>query len=542
LKSAFLIVNLRAGLTLLSTFIFFNVFSSIETKRLLEELDHCISIRDEYIAQKQSRIDILKKEIIQVSDKDPVFLYGLYDQLISEYKSYIYDSAFVYVNKLNQVAPRINDHDKHMRAKIIMGFTLLSSGLFKESLDTLLQIDLKRCTNQTRQEFYNVVARTYYDLADYDNDSHFATQYRKLGSRYLDSAIALMDENTPDYWAAVGLLKMKSNDLQGSADAFNFLISKYDIPIHQYAIATSSVAYVYTLMNRKNEAIDMLIKAALADIKSSTKETVALRNLAVLLMDNGDLDRAYRYIKIALEDATFYNARHRKIEVGSVLPIIEGERLRIVELQKKKLGQYSIIVTILSLIVLTFTFIIFFQLRKLIRIRRVLQEYNVNLQEMNHKLEEANIIKEEYIGHFFNINSEFIEKLESYRKNLQRKIATRQFDDLANLISGTDVKKERENLFLEFDKTFLKLFPHFVEEFNSFFREEDRIILKHGELLNSDLRIFALMRLGINDLEKIAKFLDYSVNTIYTYRTKIKNKAIIDRETFDERIMQIRAF
>jgi hypothetical protein len=192
--------------------------------------------------------------------------------------------------------------------------------------------------------------------------------------------------------------------------------------------------------------------------------------------------------------------------------------------------------------VLTFTFIIFFQLRKLIRIRRVLQEYNVNLQEMNHKLEEANIIKEEYIGHFFNINSEFIEKLESYRKNLQRKIATRQFDDLANLISCTDVKKERENLFLEFDKTFLKLFPHFVEEFNSFFREEDRIILKHGELLNSDLRIFALMRLGINDLEKIAKFLDYSVNTIYTYRTKIKNKAIIDRETFDERIMQIRAF
>lgn len=536
------IVKFKIGLAILIILYPLEAFTGIGTKKLLTELDAHIISRDDYIHQKQSRIDELKQKVVPAANrKDHAELFNLYDQLNNEYKSFIYDSAFNYVNKLNQLAPLLNEDDKLAHAKLIMGFTLLSSGLFKESLDTLLKIDLTSCTVQTKQEYYSIVARTYFDLADYDNDAHFAGIYRKIGSQYLDSAIRLLDKNTADYWAAVGLLKMKSNDLQGSADAFNFLISKYDISIHQYAIATSSVAYVYTLMDRENEAIDMLIRAAIADIKSSTKETVALRNLAVLLMKNGDLDRAYRYIKIALEDATFYNARHRKIEVGSVLPIIEGERLRIVESQKKKLSQYSTILSILSVLVLAFSIIIFIQLRKIIRVRKILQEYNISLQDINHKLEEANIIKEEYIGHFFNMNSEFIEKLETYRKSIQRKIATRQFEDIANVITSVELKKEREELFLNFDKIFLKLFPRFVDEFNTFFKEEDRFVLKHDELLNSDLRIFALMRLGITDLEKIAKFLDYSVNTIYTYRTKIKNKAIIDRDSFDERIMQIKA-
>jgi hypothetical protein len=518
------------------------VYSSVETNDLLEKLDSCLENKQSYIKLKQDRINLLIDSVyIAKSRNDFNELFNLYDHLDNEYKSYIYDSAFKYVNDLNLIAPKLGDDNKLIHAKIKMGFTLLSSGLFKESIDTLLSIDLSRCSLHNKEEFYNILSRTYYDLADYDNDNFFAHNYRAKGNLYLDSAISLLPVNSADYWAAVGLRKMKSNDLEGSADAFNFLISKYTISRHQYAIATSSVGYVYTLLDREYEAIDMLTMAAIADITSSTKETVALRNLAVLLMKKGDIDRAYRYIKIALEDATFYNARHRKIEVGGVLPIIEGERLRIVESQKKKLGRYSIVVSILSVLVLAFSAIIFIQLKRIIGVRKILQETNSSLQEINHRLMESNIIKEEYIGYFFNINSEFIDKLESYRKTIQRKIATRQIDDLTNIISSADLKKERENLFINFDKIFLKLFPRFIEEFNNFFNEEDRIILKHDELLNSDLRIFALMRLGITDSEKIAKFLDFSVNTIYTYKAKIKNKVIIDRDTFDERIMEIKA-
>ncbi|MBN1949968.1 MAG: hypothetical protein JW801_02140, partial [Bacteroidales bacterium] len=144
------------------------------------------------------------------------------------------------------------------------------------------------------------------------------------------------------------------------------------------------------------------------------------------------------------------------------------------------------------------------------------------------------------IGYFFNINSEFISKIENYRKTIQRKLVARQFEDLENIIKSTDLKKERENMYLNFDQIFLKLFPGFIEEFNSFFPVGDQIVLKNDELLSPDLRIIALMRLGITDSEKIANFLGFSVNTVYTYKTKLKHKAI-DKDNFDERIMQIKA-
>ncbi len=519
------------------------VYPGVETNKLLKELDEHIENRHIYIQQKQAKITILKESLKSAKNKDDrSAMFDLYDQLYNEYKSFAYDSAFKYVNQLNKLAPLLNDHNKIIQAKIKIGFTLLSSGLFKESLDTLLSIKLHECSSSIHKDFYIVIARTYYDLADYNNDSYFSRIYIKKGNTYLDSAIQLMEPDTPEYWSAIGLQKMKYNEFEGSADAFNFLISKYKISNHEYAIATSSLGYLYTILNREKEAVDMLIKAAIADIQSSTKETVALRNLAVLLFNQGDINRAYRYIKIALEDATFYNARHRKVEIGAVLPIIEGERLRTVEIQKKKIGNYALVVSILSILVFIFFIIIYLQLKKLKVVRKILQETNNNLQEINQKLMEANIIKEEYIGYFFNINSEFIEKLENFQKTILRKIIARQFDDLADIIKSSDLRKERENLYANFDKIFLKLFPRFVDEFNSFFKEEDRIILKKDELLNTDLRIFALMRLGITDSEKIAKFLDFSVNTIYTYKTKIKNKVIANREEFEEKIMEIKAF
>lgn len=526
---------------LIMAFIQLPAWASYETDSLLTALDGYISQKEQYIVLKRDRIQHLMNNVTEARYKnDYKGLFNLYDQLHNEYQSFTYDSAFKYVNRLNTIAPLTGDKERMISARIKMGFTLLSSGLFKESLDTLISIDSRNCSLLNKQDLYSTIARTYYDLADYDNDVYFAGIYRKSGNQYLDSAIALMNKDTPDYWSAVGLQRMKSNDIKGSADAFNLLLSKYSLSDHQYAIATSSLGYVYTLLDRKNEAVDMLIRAAIADIKASTKETVALRNLAVLLQEKGEIDRAYHYIKIALEDATFYNARHRKIEVGAVLPIIEGERLRIVEKQKKELGTYSIIVTILSFLVILFSVVIFLQLRKLISVRRILQETNRNLQEMNVKLTESNIIKEEYIGYFFNINSEFLEKIENYRKNILRRLAGRQYDELENVIKSTDLKKERENMYTNFDKIFLKLFPGFIEEFNSFFNEEDRIKTGNDELLNADLRIIALMRLGINDSEKIAKFLGFSVNTVYTYKTKLKHKAI-DRDNFDENILKIKA-
>jgi hypothetical protein len=513
---------------------------SSETEKLLKELEQCIQKKDTYLIQKRQRISQLTKEL-EAASGNQMFVTGIYEKLFTEYKSFIYDSAFKYVVKLNELADASGDPDRIDRARIKMGFTLLSSGLFKESLDILSGIRPDHADNSVRKEYYSVIARTFFDLADYDNDDHFAGEYRKKGNLYLDSAIHLMDDHAAEYWSAVGLRKMKSNDLKGSSDAFNYQISKFELPDHELAIATSSLGYVYSQLGRNNEAIDMLIKAAIADIKASTKETVALRNLAVYLYNKGEVDRAYRFIKIAFDDATFYNARHRKIETGAVLPIIEGERLSTIERQKKQLMQYAVLITVLSVLLIVFALIIYKQLKELKKVKLQLQDINNDLRKMNDNLMEANKIKEKYIGYFFKVNSVYIEKIEDFQKAVHRKIVSRQFDDLDDLIRNSYFKKERENLYINFDKIFLKIFPHFVEAFNALFKEEDRIVLQEDELLNTDLRIFALIRLGISDNEQIAKFLDYSVNTIYTYKTKIKNKTIVPRHEFDERIMAIKA-
>ena len=275
---------------LISCLLFFAIpaWSSSETGKLLKELEQCIINKVVYQAQKQERILHLVEELQTAAGNKNLTL-EIYEKLFSEYKSYVYDSAFKYVTKINELADETGDPERINRARIMMGFTLLSSGLFKESLDILNSIRCDPADSSARKEYYSIIARTYYDLADYDNDEHFATVYRRAGNLYLDSAIHLLNDKTPGYWSAIGLRKMKSGDLKGSSDAFNYLISKYALPDHELAIATSSLGYVYAQMGRNNEAIDMLIKAAIADFKSSTKETVALRNLAVHLYNKGDV-------------------------------------------------------------------------------------------------------------------------------------------------------------------------------------------------------------------------------------------------------------
>jgi hypothetical protein len=241
-----------------------------------------------------------------------------------------------------------------------------------------------------------------------------------------------------------------------------------------------------------------------------------------------------------MEDAEYYNARHRKIQIATILPIIEGERLSLVESQKSDLLWLTVLSSSLALFVIVFVVVIYNQLSKLRKVKGVLQTSIEDLNELNTRLKEADKIKEEYIGYFLNVNSEYIDKLDTLQKTVLNKITTKKYDDLLRFVKNTNMRKERQVLFRQFDEVFLKIFPHFIEDFNTFFREEDKIVLKSNELLNAELRIFGLIRLGISDNERLAKFLNYSVTTIYTYKTKLKAKSIY-KDDFDKKLMQIKA-
>jgi len=195
----------------------------------------------------------------------------------------------------------------------------------------------------------------------------------------------------------------------------------------------------------------------------------------------------------------------------------------------------------LVIMVVAFAIIIYKQLQKLKLADKVILDVNHNLQESINKLNEANKIKEEYIGYYFNLISEYINKLDKFKRSVDNKLTTKRYEDIRILVNNINLTKEREELFINFDRAFLKIFPNFVDGYNALFSEENHVKLLPNQLLNTDLRIFALVRLGISDTEKIAHILEYSVNTIYNYKARIKGKSIISNDEFEDAIMAIKA-
>jgi len=520
-------------LKILFFLIFFSLFECFSQKNKLDSLDYYISQIENYDSQKEKHINEIKKKLNSTNDKNQ--LYTFYLKLFNEYSSYIYDSAYVYVKKLIDISNDLNDNEKIISSKIKLGFCYLSSGLFKEAFDVFNSINVGQCSNSTKIDYYLNKSRLYYDLADYNNNLEFRHLYIKNGNNLIDSAIVLLPYNSSQYWATLGLKFMKSNKYSDAIIAFKRMIDLKDYSEHDLAIATSSIAYILSLQGNKTAAKDYLIQAAISDIKSSIKETVAIRNLAQILFEEGDIDHAINYIRQALNDALFYNARHRQLEIGNILPIIENEKINIIEEQRNKLTIFLISISVLSLLLLVALFVIWKSFKRLSLAKQI-------IQETNDKLIEANKIKNEYIGYFFTQNAEYIAKLGSFQRWIINKVNTKQYADIKNFPKQINVEKEREALFERFDKIFLNLFPNFVEEFNKLLKPEEQIHLQKDELLNPEMRIYALIRLGIDDNEKIAHFLDYSINTIYAYKTKVKNKTLYSSKEFKQKILEIKSY
>jgi tetratricopeptide (TPR) repeat protein len=499
----------------------------------LDSVDYYITRQTDYDLHKEDYIKKIRRDI-ELNKNDPQQLYALYTLMYDEYRSYVYDSAYVCVEKLINLSSALNDPSKIISSKVKLGFCYLSSGLFKEAFDVLTSLNVNECNRETKIEYYTCKSRLYFDLGDYNNTAPFKKQYNEIGNLIIDSAIVLLPEGSARYWANIGLKNMKSNKLDLALDAFQKMIGSQNYSEHDLAIATSSIAYILTLQGHKEQAKEYLIKAAITDIKSSVKETVAIRNLAQLLYEERQVSHAVKYIRKALDDAFFYNARHRQLEIGLILPIIEGDWMNIIENQRDRIMIFSIFI---SLLVIALIVALFFIRKSIKRLNMARQ----TIQEANNKLTEANKIKDEYIAYFFNQSSEFIDKMEKLQKWVTRKAATRQYDELKNFPQNLNIHKEREALFERFDMIFLKLFPDFVSQFNALLKPDEQIHVKEGELLNPDLRIYALIRLGINDNEKIASFLDYSVNTIYAYKTKIKAKAACASDQFKQKVLEIKS-
>jgi Domain of unknown function (DUF6377) len=527
---------------------------------LLTVLSTTLPMSAVYDSARIREIALLKESVF--SDGQPLpGVFSRYEKIYEAYKLFSYDSAYSYAIRLVQIADQMQDAPHVVAAQLNLSFILLSAGLYKETYDSLHSLANRRVPDSLKGEYYSLWGRYYYDLAGYASDNYHSVDYDIRGDRYLDSALTFFNPASFEYIYYSGLKDFKQNKLREAATYFEKLLANPSLTDHQLALTTSTFSAIFLQQGDRDKAIDLLIQATVADIKSSTKETVAIFHLAELLYKRGDLRHAVQCIESATANAEFYGARQRKLQASTILPLIEGARISGIEAQKSLLVKYAILVTLLVLALILLARIILRQVKKLKLAQQALTEANAKQQEINRqleesnrrlevvnaklgeandKLEEANKIKEEYIGYFFNIDSEFYSKLDKIKTTIEDKLRERRYEDIKFFLNKIDARKEKEELLLSFDKIFLKLFPHFVEEVNALLREEEHVRLKDGELLTTDLRILALMRMGVSDPEKIALILEYSVKTIYSYRSRIKNKAAIPGDEFEERVMQIK--
>lgn len=513
---------------------------------LFHKLNLVLANKEFYVALKEARIKKIETQLR--TTKIPVMQFSSLKKLYDEYKSFRYDSAYAFSKRLEHVASLLKDPQKLITAKMSISFTLLSAGMFKEAIEKLDQIDTNALAPADRIDYYFLKSRCYFDWGDFNHNSDYNRIYYPKALAYMDSAIELTHPGTYYYLSLLGLKNMRIQNYKASENNYVALLKLPGLTASQFAVSASSLSYVYSMEGKQEKADSLLAAAAIADLQSATKETVAIYELANRLYRKGDGNNAFNYINEAMEEAIFYGARHRQVAISSIMPIIQAQRIETMETQRRSLFIYAAIITLLILFVIGFAVIIFIQLKKLSIAGDVVKKANLSLQasnqtleQVNHNLSTANKIKNEYITFYFNMNSVYLEKLEKIQKSLEKKLINQRFEDALYAVRNLHLQEERIQLFNTFDKVFLKLFPDFITKFNQLFNASEAPCIPEGQLLSTEHRIFALIRMGISDNDRIAKLLGYSVNTIYAYKNRLRSRSYVPNDEFVHCIMQIEA-
>ncbi|MGM0933540.1 MAG: DUF6377 domain-containing protein [Bacteroidota bacterium] len=543
---------------LISCFFFFSISLFGQEEETLNAVLENIEKAEEYDREKVNRIENLRNELNNVDSLELQKRYELNLKLFNEYRIFKQDSAFKYGLRIRSLADQLDSLPLKATAVVNLADVSVSAGMYKEALDFLETISPEEIPENTRSLYFGLAGRLYNEMAEYNALPFFALEYLETAQNYREQALRLAEEGTFFNSFLKGFIEYKHGDPRAALQIFESLLEQ-ELGLRDQALVHYSMGDIYFQLGEKEKAIFHFSKASIADIRTSTKETLAMIRLAELTFERGKTDMASAFIRKANEDASFYGAQQRKIRVGAILPIIEEQIVQKVEKQREALYRQNVIVTFLLIFVMGLAVIIFYQVIKMKKARKTIEEAHHTLQEtnkriilvneevesknqqlnrLNAQLQEANKIKEEYIGFFFTQDADIFEKFREFKLKIEEDLNEENLKRLKYTISSLNLKREKEKLMRNFDEAFIKLFPNFIEEFNSLLKPEEQITLKKGQLLNKELRIFALIRLGIKHNEIIAQILGYSVNSIYTYKTKIRKKSRLDKKDFDDKLIE----
>ena len=508
---------------------------------LLHRLDQYIARRDEFSSKKEKKLIRMKKKLNLTSSKRERL--SLYNQIYREYYTYRYDSAMVYAKRGLQLAEQLHDDYYINLNKINRAAVLSTGGFYSQAEDLLLSLKPEDISPKLMQYYYYTLTWVYNYWGAFCERSEFKEEMQDKKRLYLAKTLEYVgNKHSSLYYYLSGELE--------------YLLHRTDKKVldwYQKALAASpvdsrvhaSAAYCIARYYQDNEQMDIyekyLVQAAISDQVCPLKENLALQELSTYLYnkDAKYAKRVSKYIYCSMEDAQFYNNRLRMVEISRILPLItETNHQR--EIRQNRIITISlVVVSIVSLGFLAMMFFVFRINKRLAKSRREVRSQNMLLEELNQKLLNTNKHRETYMRLFMDISAVYIKKLDDYRKLVSRKIKAKQTADLLTAINSYKLtEEEASSFYIRFDKAFMDLYPNFVDEFNQLLLPEKQIVLPAPNSLTKELRIYALMRLGITDGQELATLLFYSTQTIYNYKTSIRKRAK-DLTTFDAAINQL---
>lgn len=499
----------------------------------LEMIDAALTIADEYVHAKEQKIRTIEN-MLNSRGVNSLQKYHIYGQLFEEYEAYQFDKAKEMLENQESIAESLGNVALRNDALLDKAMLFINAGLYLETYEVFGQLDTTSFDAVQMVEWYNVRQKFLSDYDEYVSSSSIKVPDVEKVEYYQDQILNNTPESDPVNQHIRVLRLISQKDYDKASKLNTSILAGMDSGSRDYAIRAYWQGFIADHQGNSYEAIHWWALSAVSDIKCAIKDNASLSTIAPKLIASQDTDRAFRYIRQSLDDAIFYNAKLRKVQVATALPMIEKAYSDNKALQDKEKKIYINLITAIAVLLLFFCVVaIRFYTKGRMTAREVekknaqlaayyksIEETEEHLKMTNLELVEANAAKEEYLGLFLSMCSGYLDKLKKAQ-------GREQYDE------------ELKKFYRTFDTSFLQLYPTFVEDFNSLLREDSRITLKDGETLNTELRIFALIKLGITQSSHIASLLRYSVNTIYNYRAQVKNAALSDRENFEELVRKI---
>lgn len=506
--------------------------------QLFRRLDSYVAQRSMFSQKKEQKLLRLKKRARMTTNKRQ--LLSLYNQIYREYYTYRYDSAMAYAKKGCRLAEEQNvpyyiDLNKINRAAV-----LSTGGFYSQAEELLLAMNVEKMSSDLLQYYYYTLAWVYNYWETFCDKSEFQDELVAKNTLYLGKTLECIGNKKSALY----------HYLSGEYEYRKLHTSKKVLEYYKKALAASplnsrvhaSSAYCLARYYQETGQMDLyekyIVEAAISDIVCPLKENLALQDFSTYLY-NKDVSyakRAAKYINCSMEDARFYNNRLRMVEISRILPLIT-EANHQAEVRKNRIVTTLLVIVSIMSVGFLITIILTFKMNKrLTKSRQEVKSQNSLLEELNQKLVNTNKRRETYLHLFMDISAVYIKKLADYRKLVSRKIKAKQTDDLLTTINSYKLAEEdAANFYNRFDKAFIDLYPNFVDEFNQLLQPDKQIVLPAPNSLTKELRIYALMRLGITDGQELATLLFYSTQTIYNYKTAIRKRAK-DSNTFDAEV------